>query len=82
MTEHLDHWLLTTVRQSACIDFHTCVLGILLKTFVGGTLPVERKAFKFGGQKINLHVRFQSLNPKSIYQCPGCEICALLPVCR
>jgi catechol 2,3-dioxygenase-like lactoylglutathione lyase family enzyme len=50
--DHLDHLVLTTSREAACIDFYTRVLGMQLVSFVGGTPPVERKAFKFGNQKL------------------------------
>ena len=56
MIDHLDHLVLTTARREACVDFYTRVLGMQLESFIGGTPPVERQAFKFGNQKINLHV--------------------------
>lgn len=65
MIERLDHLVLTTSRESACIDFYTRVLGMTLECFVGGTPPVERKAFKFGSQKINLHVQGAEFEPKA-----------------
>lgn len=68
MIDHLDHLVLTTSREAACIDFYTRVLGMQLETFVGGTPPVERKALKFGTQKINLHIQgaeFEPSCPKS-----------------
>ncbi|MFY8192090.1 MAG: VOC family protein, partial [Limnohabitans sp.] len=37
MIDHLDHLVLTTAREAACIDFYTRVLGMQLETFVGGT---------------------------------------------
>ena len=45
MIDHLDHLVLTTSREAACIDFYTQVLGMPVETFVGGTPPVERRAF-------------------------------------
>ncbi len=56
MIDHIDHLVLTTAREAECIRFYTQILGMQLETFVGGTPPVERRAFKFGRQKINLHV--------------------------
>ena len=53
MIDHVDRLVLTTANESACVDFYTRVLGMKLENFIGGTLPVERKAFKFGNQKIN-----------------------------
>jgi catechol 2,3-dioxygenase-like lactoylglutathione lyase family enzyme len=54
MIDHLDHLVLTTAKEVACIDFYTRVLGMQLESFIGGTPPVERKAFRFGNQKMNL----------------------------
>ena len=53
MINHLDHLVLTTANEDACVDFYTRVLGMKLESFIGGTQPVERKAFKFDNQKIN-----------------------------
>ena len=56
MIDHLDHLVLTTTDEAACIDFYTRVMGMTLESFIGGTPAVERKAFKFGQQKINLQI--------------------------
>lgn len=71
MIDHLDHLVLTTSNQDACIDFYTRVLGMRLETFVGGTPPVERKALKFGSQKINLHIKGNEFEPKANSPTPG-----------
>jgi catechol 2,3-dioxygenase-like lactoylglutathione lyase family enzyme len=71
MIDHLDHLVLTTAHESACIDFYTRVLGMRLESFVGGTPPVERKAFKFGNQKINLHIKGKEFEPKADLPTPG-----------
>jgi catechol 2,3-dioxygenase-like lactoylglutathione lyase family enzyme len=42
-----------------------------LEVFVGGTPPVSRQAFKFGQQKINLHVRGKEFEPKAHLPVPG-----------
>jgi catechol 2,3-dioxygenase-like lactoylglutathione lyase family enzyme len=42
-----------------------------LETFIGGTPPVERMAFRFGGQKINVHVRGKEFEPKANAPTPG-----------
>jgi catechol 2,3-dioxygenase-like lactoylglutathione lyase family enzyme len=42
-----------------------------LESFVGGTPPVERKAFKFGNQKINLHIKGKEFEPKADTPTPG-----------
>ena len=71
MIDHLDHLVLTTAHEAACIDFYTRVLGMRLESFVGGTPPVERKAFKFGNQKINLHIKGKEFEPKAALPTPG-----------
>lgn len=71
MIDHLDHLVLTTANESACVDFYTRVMGMSLESFVGGTPPVERKAFKFGNQKINLHIRGKEFEPKANIPMPG-----------
>jgi catechol 2,3-dioxygenase-like lactoylglutathione lyase family enzyme len=42
-----------------------------LEEFVGGTPPVERKALRFGNQKINLHVKGREFEPKAHTPVPG-----------
>ena len=71
MIDHLDHLVLTTAKEAECIDFYTRVLGMKLETFMGGTPPVERKAFKFGNQKINLHIKGKEFDPKANIPTPG-----------
>jgi len=71
MIDHLDHLVLTTARESECIDFYTRVLGMHLESFIGGTPPVERKAFMFGNQKINLHIKGKEFEPKADIPTPG-----------
>ena len=71
MIDHLDHLVLTTSNEAACVDFYTRVMGMRLEAFIGGTPPVERKAFKFGHQKINLHVKGREFEPKAHLPVPG-----------
>ena len=71
MIDHLDHLVLTTAKETQCIDFYTRVLGMTLESFVGGTPPVERKAFKYGNQKINLHIKGKEFEPKADIPTPG-----------
>ncbi len=71
MIDHLDHLVLTTANESACVDFYTRVMGMKLESFIGGTPPVERKAFKFGNQKINLHIKGKEFEPKADLPTPG-----------
>ncbi len=71
MISHLDHLVLTTAHEEACVWFYTQVLGMKLESFVGGTPPVERKAFRFGNQKINLHIKGKEFEPKAHTPVPG-----------
>ena len=83
MIHHLDHLVLTTFNEDACVDFYTRVMGMTLESFVGGTPPVTRKAFRFGNQKINLHVRGKEFEPKAHVPVPGAlDLCfiATLPL--
>ncbi len=81
MIDHLDHLVLTTFNEEACVDFYTRVLGMRLESFVGGTPPVTRKAFLFGQQKINLHVRGKEFEPKAHLPVPGAlDLCFLASV--
>ena len=81
MIDHLDHLVLTTCDEAACIDFYTRVLGMQLENFVGGTPPVQRQAFKFGQQKINLHVRGREFEPKAHLPVPGAlDLCFIASV--
>jgi catechol 2,3-dioxygenase-like lactoylglutathione lyase family enzyme len=76
--DHLDHLVLTTAKETECIDFYTRVLGMKLEAFIGGTPPVERKAFKFGTQKINLHIKGREFEPKANIPTPGAlDLCFL-----
>jgi catechol 2,3-dioxygenase-like lactoylglutathione lyase family enzyme len=79
--DHLDHLVLTTARPEACIDFYTRVLGMSLETFTGGTPPVERRALRFGQQKINLHVQGAEFEPKAHLPVPGAlDLCFIASI--
>jgi catechol 2,3-dioxygenase-like lactoylglutathione lyase family enzyme len=81
MIHHLDHLVLTTSNEAACIQFYTEVLGMRFEEFVGGTPPVTRKAFTFGQQKINLHLRGQEFEPKAHLPVPGAlDLCFIASV--
>ena len=71
MIDHLDHLVLTTAHEEQCIYFYIRILGMKLESFIGGTPPVERKAFKFGQQKINLHIKGKEFEPKADVPTPG-----------
>ena len=73
MISHLDHLVLTTAHEAACIDFYTRIMGMALESFTGGAPPVERKAFRFGNQKINLHVKGREFEPKAQWPTPGAQ---------
>jgi catechol 2,3-dioxygenase-like lactoylglutathione lyase family enzyme len=60
MIDHLDHLVLTTVDEDACVRFYVDLLCMTLETFGQG-----RKAFRFGNQKINLHVKGKEFEPKA-----------------
>lgn len=66
MIDHLDHLVLTTADEVACINFYVELLGMRLETFGEG-----RKAFRFGDQKINLHIKGSEFEPKAHIPMPG-----------
>ena len=75
--------MLTTANAAACIDFYTRVMGMSLETFTSGKPPVERQAFRFGNQKINLHLKGKEFEPKALVPTPGAlDLCfvASLPL--
>ena len=81
MIDHLDHLVLTTARPEACVDFYTRVLGMQLETFIGGNPPVERRALRFGQQKINLHVQGAEFEPKAHLPVPGAlDLCFIAAI--
>lgn len=76
MIDHLDHLVLTTTDEAACVRFYTEVLGMRLETFGAG-----RKALCFGHQKINLHVKGQEFEPKAHLPVPGAlDLCFIAAV--
>lgn len=66
MIEQLDHLVLTCTDPQATTHFYTQVLGMKQEVFGQG-----RIAFRFGSQKINLHVRGQEFEPKAHLPVPG-----------
>ena len=66
MISHLDHLVLTCTDEAATVRFYVDLLDMALETFEGG-----RKAFRFGNQKINLHVRGREHEPKAHLPVPG-----------
>ena len=81
MIHHLDHLVLTTANETACVDFYTRIMGMSLESFVGGMPPVARKAFKYGNQKINLHVKGKEFDPRAHLPVPGSlDLCFIASV--
>jgi len=76
MIDHLDHLVLTTADEQACTRFYVDVMGMTLETFGLG-----RKAFRFGNQKINLHVKGHEFEPKAQLPTPGSlDLCFIASV--
>lgn len=76
MIGHLDHLVLTTADEAACVHFYCTVLGMELQTFGAG-----RKAFVFGRQKINLHLKGKEFEPKAEHPTPGAlDLCLIAAV--
>ncbi|SOY93283.1 putative metallothiol transferase [Cupriavidus taiwanensis] len=76
MIHHLDHLVLTTSNEEACVGFYVELLGMTLETFGDG-----RKAFKFGEQKINLHVKGKEFEPKAHLPVPGAlDLCFIASI--
>jgi catechol 2,3-dioxygenase-like lactoylglutathione lyase family enzyme len=76
MIDHLDHLVLTTADEAACVRFYVEVMGMTLETFGQG-----RKAFRFGNQKINLHVKGHEFEPKAQVPMPGAlDLCFIAAV--
>jgi catechol 2,3-dioxygenase-like lactoylglutathione lyase family enzyme len=76
MIDHLDHLVLTTADEQACVRFYVGVLGMTLETFGEG-----RKALRFGNQKINLHLKGREFEPKAQVPMPGAlDLCFIAAV--
>ncbi|MGF6525756.1 VOC family protein [Variovorax sp. PvP013] len=76
MIDHLDHLVLTTTDEAACVRFYVDGLGMTLERFGDG-----RQAFRFGNQKINLHVKGHEFEPKAHLPVPGAlDLCFIADV--
>jgi catechol 2,3-dioxygenase-like lactoylglutathione lyase family enzyme len=64
--DRLDHLVLTVADIAATCSFYTRVLGMEAVTFAD-----ERKALRFGRQKINLHHAGKEFEPKAARPVPG-----------
>ncbi|MNH53213.1 Virulence protein [compost metagenome] len=63
---HLDHLVLTVTDIENTCNFYQTVLGFEVITF-----KVDRKALKFGHQKINLHQLGKEFEPRALQPTPG-----------
>jgi len=76
MIDHLDHLVLTTTDEARCVHFYVELLGMTLETFGSG-----RKAFRFGAQKINLHIKGHEIEPKAHLPVPGAlDLCFIASI--
>ncbi|XP_038059615.1 glyoxalase domain-containing protein 5-like [Patiria miniata] len=71
--KRLDHLVLTVQNIGATVSFYNKVLGMELVSFKG-----DRKALRFGQQKINLHEAGKEFEPKAQHPTPGsADICLI-----
>jgi catechol 2,3-dioxygenase-like lactoylglutathione lyase family enzyme len=63
--DRLDHLVLTVASIDATVAFYTSALGMEVVTFK------NRKALRFGEQKINLHQVGKEFEPKAEHPTPG-----------
>ncbi|HDR9838113.1 TPA: VOC family protein [Burkholderia multivorans] len=76
LIDRIDHLVLTCVDPERTRQFYVDVLQMRLETFGAG-----RIAFRFGNQKINLHVRGAELEPKAHLPVPGAlDLCLIAAV--
>jgi catechol 2,3-dioxygenase-like lactoylglutathione lyase family enzyme len=69
----LDHLVLTVKDIQASCDFYHTILGMEVVTFGD-----NRKALRYGEQKINLHQAGQEFEPRAAYPIPGsADLCFL-----
>ena len=74
--DSLDHLVLTVADIDTSCAFYSRVLGMQVVTFGAG-----RKAFRFGNQKINLHVKGREYEPKAHLPVPGAlDLCFIASV--
>ncbi len=76
LIDHLDHLVLTCVDLSATQRFYTEVMQMQQEMFGDG-----RIAFRFGNQKINVHVRGSEFEPKAHLPVSGAlDLCFIATV--
>lgn len=64
--DHLDHLVLTVRDIEASCHFYQTILNMEVQVFGD-----ERKALRFGDQKINLHQSGREIDPKAAHPTPG-----------
>ena len=70
----IDHIVLTVSDISRTCRFYTQILGMEEITFLN-----NRKALRFGNQKINLHLKEHEFDPKAKLPTPGsADICFIV----
>jgi catechol 2,3-dioxygenase-like lactoylglutathione lyase family enzyme len=73
----LDHLVLTVADLDLTCNFYGRVLGMEVILFSSG--GVERRALKFGDQKINLHQTGAEFDPKAAHPKPGsADVCLIV----
>jgi catechol 2,3-dioxygenase-like lactoylglutathione lyase family enzyme len=73
----LDHLVLTVSDLDLTCDFYCRVLGMENLRFSSG--GVERRALKFGDQKINLHQAGAEFEPRAAHPGPGsADLCLIV----
>ena len=76
-TLRLDHLVLTVADLDLTCDFYERVMGMEAIAFTAG--GVERRALRFGEQKINLHQAGAEFEPKAGRPTPGsADLCFIV----
>lgn len=69
----LDHLVLTVADIEVTCQFYSTILGMQVISF-----NQDRKALRFGSQKINLHQKGHEYEPKAQYPTPGsADLCLI-----
>ena len=72
--DRIDHLVLTVNDIETTCAFYTNVLGMEVEIF-----GENRKALKFGNQKLNLHQKGKEFEPKADHPTPGAiDICFII----